>query len=434
MIVSWIVVLACLVSEAFFALTELSIISANPLLLEEKARAGDRAAAGVRAFRAQPARLFATTLLGTNLSVVTGSTVASLAMMRWFPETGEWIAMAFMSPLVLIGGEIIPKTVAQRRASTVSLRLVGSLRVFSLLFSPLVWIIDRYAGVLYRVLGLDEQNRALASREELVLVMEHSGEDSELEEGEREMISRIFSFSDLRARGSMIPLVEVCAVSEAASVRDAAAMMAESGHSRLPVYRERIDDIVGVLHHLDLLRADDGDRPVGEIMTPPQFVPETQEIDDLLVILQRKAASVAIVVDEFGGAVGLLTLEDILEEIVGEIDDEFDEGARLWRPSADGGYLIAGRASVQHLNEEFSLDLPEDGDYETVAGYVLDRLRRIPHVGESVKAPDGQQLLVVRASARAIEEVKLAPPHSPSAVPLASDTMQPPTADETPAR
>ena len=407
MIWPWFVVTTCLCSEAFFAMAELSITSANPIELERAARDGSRAAALVAWFREKPERLFATTLLGTNLSTVTGSTVASLSLLFYFPDSGEWLAMALMSPLILMGGEIIPKTLAQQHATTMAIRIAGALRIFYYLLQPAIQLTNGFTGALNRVLGFDGRVRTVASREDLVLLMKEDTTQGEVNPGEREMISRIFKFSHLAARDSMIPLVEVCGVPADITVRDAAAMIAREGHSRLPVYRDRIDDIVGVLHHIDLLRAHDGDQPVSERMKPPHFVPETQEIDDILVILQRKAASLAIVVDEFGGAVGILTLEDILEEIVGEIDDEFDSGARLWRTTQDGGYLVSGRAPVEQLNDELKLELPEGGDYETVAGFVLDRLKRIPRVGEMLETQNGARITIVRASKRAIEEVKV---------------------------
>ena len=402
------VVALCVLSEAFFAAAELSIISANRIRLEKAARAGSAAAQRVLWFRENPERLFGTTLLGTNLSTVTGTTVASLALLQIDPQRGEWWALALMSPLVLIVGEIIPKSLGQARATGTAQALAGPLRIVYGVFTPPILVVRGYASLLYRMLGVEEGQRpAMASREELVLLMDDEGAtDGEIEDDEREMISRIFAFSHLSARDSMVPLAEIVGISESATAEDAARVIAREGFSRLPVYRERIDDVVGILHHLDLLTAEDANAPVRELMRPPYFVPGTQEVDDILIILQRQAASAAIVVDEFGGAVGLITLEDVLEEIVGEIHDEYDPQGRVWRP-VEGGYLVSGRATVEQLNDEFSLELPEDAGYETIAGYVLDRLRRIPNSGEQLDLPGGARLTIRRANARAILEVHL---------------------------
>ncbi len=398
----------CIVTEAFFAAAELSTISANRIRLEEAARAGSLAAKRVLWFRDKPERLFGTTLLGTNLSTVTGATVASLALMKLDPAHGEWWALAVMSPLVLLGGEIIPKSLGQVRATGVAQLLSGPLRVIYVVLSPPIMLVRGYASLLYRVLGVSPERRVvLASRDELVLLMEHdAATDGEIEADEREMIARIFAFSRLAARDSMIPLAEMVGIAEDATVEEAVALIARDGFSRLPVYRDRIDDIVGILHHLDLFTAAHAHQPVAELARPAYFVPESQDVDDILVILQREAASAAIVVDEFGGAVGLITLEDVLEEIVGEIEDEYDPQARVWRP-VDGGYLVTARATVGQLNADFGLDLPEDADYETIAGYVLETLRRIPRQGERMGLPGGATLLVRRANDRAVLEVLL---------------------------
>ncbi|MEZ4474279.1 MAG: hemolysin family protein [bacterium] len=405
----WLVVGLCIVSEAFFAAAELSIVSADPIHLADAAAGGRAAARRVLWFRSHPDRLFGTTLLGTNISMVTGSTVASLTLTALSPERGEWLAMLIMSPLVLIAGEVVPKGVAQARANQLAELLAGPLLVVHRLLTPLVVLVRGYTTFLYRILGISRLGgHPPGSREELVLVM-----DSEVTRGgdidpdEREMISRIFAFSDMEARDTMVPLVEMVAVPHTATVREAAEVVAREGFSRLPVYRERIDDVVGILHHLELLAAESADQTIAGLMRPPFFVPERQEVDDILILLQREAASAAIVVDEFGGAVGLITLEDILEEIVGDIVDEYDDAGHLWRRAPEGGWLISARAPVDQVNQAFGLELAESPDYETLAGFMLSTLRAIPPVGKVLPLPGGARLTVRRASARAIQEVHL---------------------------
>lgn len=403
----WLVVAMCILGEAFFAASELSITSANRIRLEEAASQGRGSAKRVLWFLENPERLFGTTLLGTNLSTVTGSTVASLTLLRVDPENGEWWAMLLMCPLVLLGGEVIPKSIAQARANTLAQLFAGPLFFLHKVFSPLIYFVRGYTRLLYRFLGMDDSNRpGLVSRDELELLMETEDEDGEIQADEREMIARIFAFSELRAKDSMVSLVDMVGIPANATVAEAVAVVSRAGFSRLPVYEDRIDNIIGILHHLDLLKAQAGDTEVRTMIRPPYFVPETQEVDEILFILQREAASAAIVVDEFGGAVGLLTLEDVLEEIVGEINDEFDPDSGLWRAVSDG-HLLSGRSPIEQLNTTFELDLPEDGDFESLAGFILDELRHIPQVGESVELADGRRLTVRRASTRAIQEVHL---------------------------
>ena len=406
-ILPWLVVALCIFGEAFFAMSELAIITANRIRLEEAARNGNSAAQRVIWFRDQPERLFGTTLLGTNLSTVTGSTVASLTLIQIDPERGEWWAMLLMSPLILVGAEIIPKSIGQARANSIALVLAGPLYIVNRLFTPLIYIVKGYTHLLYRVIGIDESSQqAMVSREELVLLMEPSDEPGEIEEDEREMIARIFAFNQLRARDSMVPLAEMVGISRDSTVQEAVELIARVGYSRLPVYIERIDNVVVILHHLDLFTASHKDIIVSTLMRPAHFVPATQEVDEVMFVLQREAASAAIVVDEFGGAIGLVTLEDIIEEIVGEIHDEHDSRTGLWRQLSDG-YVIDARAPVEMLNQELKIGIPDLAEYETVAGFILERLRHIPRVGEFVELEDGRRLTVRRATARAIQEVYL---------------------------
>lgn len=406
----WFIVAACIVAEAFFAAAELSIIASDPALLERGVDDGRASAQKVVWFRANPDRLFGTTLIGTNLSMVTGATVASLTLMKTDPVHGGAWAMLILSPLVLIGGEIVPKSFAQARANDVAEWLVWPLTLVQRLLAPAVWLTGAYTRLLYRTLRIDPNDDQPVSREELALALEgQAAEEGDMDFESRKMIARIFTFSRLAARDSMVPLVEMVGISQQATVRDATELIHRHGYSRLPVFGTRIDDVVGILHHLDLLAATAPDQCVAELMRPAYFVPERQDIDEILLMLRREAASAAIVVDEFGGAVGLLTLEDVIEEIVGDIEDEFDPTVGLWRPN-DGGWIVAGRAPIDALNAALGLALPESPEYETIAGLMLDRLRLIPAVGASLRLDDGARIQVRRASERAIIEVVLMPP------------------------
>ena len=252
-ILPWLVVACCIFAEAFFAASELSIVSANRIKLEELARQGDTAAERVLWFREQPDRLFGTTLLGTNFSTVTGSTVASLTLLKVDPAHGEWWAMLLMSPLVLIGGEIVPKSMGQAKADSIAQVLSAPLYVINKILTPIIFFVRTYTSFLYRVVGIDPgAQENMVSREELVLLMQPSEDSGEIEKDEREMISRIFAFSELRARDSMVPLAEMVAIAHDSTVAEAIALVARVGYSRLPVYEDRIDNVVGILHHLDL--------------------------------------------------------------------------------------------------------------------------------------------------------------------------------------
>jgi putative hemolysin len=384
----------------FVSVAEQSIRFSDPETLEALGRRGARGAERAHWFATRPEQLWTTTRLLGRASLLSASVLLAVAL----PHPA--MALLVLVPFVFATAEVLPRFLLTRRAERIAPRLATPLMALFHLLRPVVMLTNGLARVLGRP---DDDDRPAASREDLQRLVDQDSGESDMAVGERAMIARIFEFSHLTAADSMVPLKEMCALSADATVRDAVALIAREGYSRLPVYRDRLENIVGVLHHIDLLRAAAADQPVGAVTRPPLFVPETQEIDDILVILQRRAASAAIVVDEFGKTVGLLTLEDILEEIVGEIDDEFDPNERLWRPSPDGGYLVSARMTPAEFERVFDLELnlDEDDEIETMAGFVLVELKHIPVVGEAVTLGDDVKLTVSRANERAIEELHL---------------------------
>lgn len=403
-------VFICIVSEAFFAGSELSILSADKLTLEGQSAAGDEAASRALWFKNHPEQLFGTTLIGTNISTVSGSTVASLSLLSIDPTHGEWWAMLVMSPLVLMGGEILPKSIAQINALSMAKKLSKPLMIFNRIFKPVIWLIELYTQVLSTRFKLDNSARGI-TRDELVYLVQQ--EDTNFEEEERDLIEKIFAFSRLQAEDIMVPLAEMEALPLGSTVGEGVRFIQNHGFSRIPIFEQRVDQIVGVVHHLDLLTAKAKADSIDGMMRPVIYAPEMQDVHDLLIEVQSASASLVVVVDEFGGAVGLITLEDMIEEIVGEIDDEFDEEERLWTVSPQQVYSVQARVDILRVNERFLLGILESDDYDTLAGYVLSKLRHIPHVGESVSTRTGVTLYVTRVSNRAIEEVsfKLPPRH-----------------------
>ncbi len=401
----WLLVLLCIASEAFFAASELSIVSADRMALGAQASSGDKGAERALWFQQHPDQLFGTTLLGTNISTVTGSTVATLTLMTWDPHTGEWIAMLVMSPLVLLGGEIIPKSLAQASAVSLAKRLSAPLSLVNRLLSPVIWLVSRYTRLLARVFNLPDASEGV-TRDELIYLV--SDEEVRIEEQERELISRIFEFRHLSAEDVMVPLADLEALPLDATVREGVEFIREHGFSRIPIYEERVDQIVGVVHHLDLLKAESADTPLGDLKRPVIYAAELQEVDEILAELKRASTSLVVVVDEFGSAAGLITFEDLIEEIVGDIVDEFDQEEH-WCKQGPGQnqYLIEARAPVDEVSARFGLDIPESDDYDTIAGYALATLRRIPDEGEEVPTPAGPTLCVTRATDRAIEELSI---------------------------
>ena len=399
----------CLVTEMFFAASELSVISCDRVALRKEAEAGGRSARLLEAFLANKQRLLATTLVGTQLSVVISTVVMTYSLHALHPAHAELYLLAGLTPVTVVLGEIVPKALGQQHADWMARKLVYPLWLASKVFAPVVFGLTRFTSWVTRSLRVPE--RKIVTREELELLLKGPGQggrtaQGDITEGERQIISRIFDFTDLTVGDVMVPLSDVSALAEDADLETAAREIEDKQYTRFPVYRERIDRIVGTVHAFDVLKAGRADVQVGSIARASIFVPRSQAAVDLLVELQRARQGMAIVVDEYGGAVGVCTIEDILEEIVGEIDDEYDTEAPAVRKEAEGVWRVNARTRIAEVNRLLRLELPEGEDYETVAGMVLDRLRHIPREGESVRF--GSILVkVTKASDRAVEEVQI---------------------------
>jgi CBS domain containing-hemolysin-like protein len=398
----------CVLLEGFFSGSEIALVSADRTRLRQRAADGDRGARRVERLLEKPQVFLATTLMGTNLATVSFSVAVALALIGHEGDYAELLAIAMVTPMTLIFGEVVPKTLFQQHADKIAPKIVYPLTWASYLLRPGVWIMSGFAGGMTRLTKTDRK-RAFITRDELALLIEsEASSESEITDEEREMIANVFELSEATAEEVMVPLSEVTALPEDTTVGDAALEVADKQHSRMPVYRSRVDDIVGILHVFDLLQAGPQAKSttIEQVARPAVYVPENKPAGELLVELQRNGNHMAIVVDEYGGATGIVTVEDILEEIVGEIDDEYDTRPSPIRQERPGVWRLEAKTSVERVNSEISAELPESDEYETVAGLILDRLKRIPEPGETIVLGN-VTIRVVAASDRAVEEVQL---------------------------
>jgi putative hemolysin len=395
--------------EAFFSGAEIALLSADKVKLRHRAEEQNRRQEVILSFLDDPGELISTALVGTTSCVVLSTVVSTLAFLRNFPHQAELLSLAAVTPLVLVFGEILPKSVFQNHADAVAPKVIYALWFFRTLFYPVVALGAWLSELFLKVLGLTRE-RALMSRKELSLLIRlpsREGADR-ITPDERRMVTRLFEFKDTTVRDVMIPLSEVTALPCEASLDEVAAEIADKQHTRLPLYRERLDQIVGIVHAFDVLRAK-GEVDLATLCRPAIFVPESQLALATLVRLQREGQGMAVVVDEYGGATGVVTIEDVLEEIVGEIEDEFDKREpELIVREPGGTYRVAGRVPVERLNERLKLGLPVGDEYESVAGLMLDRLKRIPAAGEQVVV-EGVVLVATKVNERSIEEVRVRP-------------------------
>jgi len=402
----------CLVATMFFSAAEMAFIAANRPRLRHLAEQGSAtAAAYLEAFR-HPERVLSTAMMGVTVAHIVAASATTWSLLPTLGGLAPVVVTLVLTPVMLVFGEIIPKAVARAWATSLILRLYRPLLWTSVVLMPFVAFANLVVGLTLRLYGVRQADtRAFVSREELKALLQMEPGEAEVTTQEAELIDNIFDLGDTTVREVMVPLVEVAMLPDSASPQDAIALIQERGFSRLPVYRQRETNIVGIVAAMDLLSRGAEAATLDELKRPPYYVPETKRIDDLLREMQRSRAHMAVVVDEYGGSTGVVTLEDILEQIVGEIHDEHERAPASAERLPDGSYRVAARTNIDELNEAFDWTLPKQ-DYETVAGLVLATLGRVPRAGEMFQIP-GYTLTVLEADTRRVTAVKITPTPEP---------------------
>jgi len=411
-------IFVCICLEGMFSGGELALVASDINKIRQRARAGSRSAMLTLKLLDKPEWFLATTLTGTNICVVTSTVIATSMFISIFGAVhGELISAVVMIPLILVVGEIIPKSIFQQHAEFVAVRISWFIWTASWVLCPVVFVISKISrGTVYVFTGGKGSTRSpYITRDGLKYLLMKKEEGSELKSSEKEMIRRILDFSEATVSQIMIPLSNVTALQENATLGKAALLIEEKGFSRIPVYRDRINNITGILHCFDLLKALHGqaepseDDQVMSCLRPTVlYVPETKSADKLLFELQRSGEQMAIVVDEYGGAVGIITIEDILEEIVGEIEDEYDKEGKLYKKVGPGRYLFDAKIRIDRLREIIPLEIPA-GHYETLGGFLLYKMGKIPKRTETLK--QGSVLFVIEdVDMKSIKEVSVVLP------------------------
>ncbi len=408
MIYFWTIALAVLVT-ALLSAAEMAFIAANRVRLRHLAETGDASAARyLEAFR-HPERMLSTAMMGVTIAHIAASSFATWALI---PIAGGWTAFVVtitLVPVMLVFGEVIPKTAARERATALIRRLFPVLELATMILAPVTWGARALVGAALRAVGLrSATTRQFVSREELKLLLQLEPTEADVTSTEAEMIDKIFELGDTAVREIMVPLVDVAALAEDATPDDAIRLIQERGFSRIPVYADRELNMVGVVTAMDLLRRGAEASDLKSLMRPATYAPETKRIDELLTEMQKGRVQLAIVVDEYGGAVGIVTIEDIVEQIVGEIQDEHDRTPATVERLPDGSYRVAGRERIEDLNDALDWNLPT-GDFETVAGLVLATVHRLPRVGEEFQV-GRHTFTVLEADERRILTVRITPP------------------------
>lgn len=396
--------LLCMLGTAFFVSTETALLSSDRHSLEKGRKSGKRAAAVALRHLENLDYLLSTTQFGANLFLAAATTLATLFIARVQTHSSfGWFA-AF-APVMLVFSDSLPKVVGRAFPEPISLLAAVPLWFFGQLCSPLLGLLSLYTTRLSRTVGLGRQDslsRRKRTREELHALLSETDDDSEIRLGQKRMIRKILDFSQQNVKKVMLPFVNVDAIAKDATVQEAIDMFETLRHSRLPVYDERIDNIVGILYFPDMFQCRDPDtEKVSRFMRAALFVPEIQQLETLTK--EMNDSEMAIVVDEYGGAVGVVTREDVLEEIVGDISDEWDEHALGVTEISQNTYLVQVNLGVHEVNERLDITVPK-GDYETLSGFLLQQFNRIPTAGDELYFANFK-VKVHRANEKAIETV-----------------------------
>jgi putative hemolysin len=406
------VIIACLVGEAFVSGAEITLFAANKLAILHSAEQGSRPAKLILEMLDEPVRLLGGSLVMHTLVVVTGASLATSVFVSWFDHRGAWAAFVVISIVVLIVGKIFPRAIGQHFADRLATVVMLPLQVMFIAFYPVLWVITWVLTQGLCLFGLELSKKyPIVANKELELLRHLSDRSSTLGVNERRMIRRIFGFSDTRVHEAMIPLVEVIALDDNATVDELMQAIQQHGFSRIAIFQDNIHNIVGWVNAFDVLSMPQDERSFRHLIRPAYYVPETRRIGDLLKDVQQKGIPLAVVVDEYGGTVGIVTIEDMLEEIVGEIEDEYDARERLYEVLPDGSFRIDARMEIDSINEILGLHLPT-GNYATLAGFLLAQFERIPQRGELLMY-EGLMLEVEKATNRTVEGVHIVPRLAP---------------------
>jgi putative hemolysin len=413
-------VVVLILLNGFFVAAEYGLVTARRTRIRELEEQGNRRARAVLQIVADPPRFIAAMQLGVTATSLAIGALGEQALAKVFdPILASVIALALAFLIItflhVVIGELVPKGVALRHSETTALAVSAPVRGFFIALKPLIWILQRSSELVLRALGLEPpgDDDDVLSEAELKMVLDRSTAHGEIERQEQEMLYKVFDFADKEVSAVMVPRPEVVALSVELPPEEALAAMIESPYTRYPVYRGSLDEVVGILHVRDLISAltDRGIAgvQVEELVRPAHIVPETKDLAALLGEFRRTNQHMAIVVDEYGELEGIVTLEDLLEEIVGEIEDEFDLPDESVERLPNGKMRIDGTFPIDDFNEQFDRHLPIE-DYHTVGGFVFGLLGRAPDVGDEV-AHDGTRFTVLEVEGSRIErlEVELVP-------------------------
>lgn len=412
--------------NGFFVAAEFAIVRVRASQIEIQAKSGSPVAKITKSILSHMDAYLAATQLGITLASLglgwVGEEVMSNIVFKIFGffhitvsgsfamNSGHFLAFMVITVMHIVFGELAPKTFAIQQPVKTSLFVAFPLRFFYVIFQPFIWLLNGFANAILKVFGIDtvHSSEVHHSSEELQYLLDQGKESGALDSNEHELIKNVFDFNERVAKNIMVPRTKISGVELHLNKEDLLNRIIKEGYSRMPVYDDTMDKIVGIVQAKDILPllVNQTDFILQDIIRKPYFIPETKKINDLMTELQLKRIQIAIVMDEFGGTAGMVTLEDIVEELVGEIQDEYDEEKPIVERINSTEFVVNALASIYDVNEQLPHDLPEDGDFDTVSGWLGEIFGKIPEVGEQKEA-NGYNITVLKKAGQNIESVKL---------------------------
>lgn len=411
-----IVLVVLLILSAFFSSAETSLTTFNRIRMRTLADEGNKRAARVLKVTEDSGKMLSAILIGNNVVNLSASSIATTLALRLFGSVGAGIATGILTVLILIFGEISPKTLATLHAEKLAMAYSGIIQFLMMLLTPVINVINKLSNLFLFLLRVDpNKSRDMMTEEELKTIVDVSHESGVIETEEREMIHNVFDFSDALAREIMTPRIDMTFVKSDSTYHEILEIYREDHYTRMPVYEETTDHVIGILNMKDLLLYEDVDHfSVSNILREPFFTYEKKNTAELFLEMQTKSINLAIVLDEYGITAGMVTMEDLLEEIVGEIHDEYDgnEEAQLTKVS-NTEYIAAGSMNLEDLCDDLDIHLTSD-DYDSIGGYFIGKCDHLPVEGEQITTEDNIVLTVTSVNKNRIEQLRIQLPEPDS--------------------
>lgn len=403
-----IVMLVLLFFSAFFSSTETAFTSFNKIRMKNLAQNGDKRALLVTKIESKYDRFLTSVLVGNNIVNISLSSIATLFFISLIADEGlaSTVSTIVITVAVLIFGEIAPKVIARQNADKMAMLIAPFINIIIVLLTPLTLIFGGWSKLLGLIFRSKEQSTY--TEEELITIVDEAEEDGTLESEEGDLIRSAIEFNDVCAGDILTPRVDICAISKDESISNIAKIFIENAYSRLPVYDEDLDDIIGILHEKDFFIAyHNNNKTITKHLKKPVHVSEHIKIADLLQVLKSKKCHMAVVVDEFGGTMGIVTMEDIIEELIGDVFDEHDEISEDYKELEDGSVIVKCSAELDNFIEKFEIKLDDEEDLpQTVNGFIMKELQTFPHVGDSFKF-QSLNIEITKIGPKRVEEIKV---------------------------